>query len=409
MRNDDLELIYREYLSKYKAEKIKGFKASDLRGLIRDTAKEAKQNYHNLEEPRTCKLNVYTDFWVRQVVSRDFAKKAAKNISFNDSPTSFRASVEYYSLFPYEMHSELRRRLFNTKLTERSGVWESFHLPVKKIEENFKKMATERIGFARRKGYETYIDMHLDIYGIQQSDYQEFISKADKILEYVNQQLPKVNKKPSQFYSIFNLPCFVCELPSFPFKAHSEVVNFVAKNNKLLDKFKQRIVIKEGEISEMVYKKKTDSFEIILDQDDNHRHKILDLIHELGHVILYLQYFSKDVNPLKKSVCRREKEVFKIELSNLKRMSRSLYHAMLGTEIPLLFKRILFEIELYTNPKQNLSKLYAKTFNRCFKKAKQKENPLYLLDREVVLAPFLSLPHTIACATVLSGLIKAQN
>lgn len=43
-----------------------------------------------------------------------------------------------------------------------------------------------------------------------------------------------------------------------------------------------------------------------------------------------------------------------------------------------------------------LSILYAQSFNRCFLKAAQKDNFLYLLDETIITKPFALLAHATA-------------
>jgi hypothetical protein len=115
-------------------------------------------------------------------------------------------------------------------------------------------------------------------------------------------------------------------------------------------------------------------------------------------VISFLRNFKKGVDPLTRGKYLLEKDALKIELALnqvLQKRSFQLPGAYFGNAL-LNFRRVLFEIGLFENPKQNLSKLYAETFNRCFKGAKQKSNPLYLLDKRIAMKPLSSLPYTIA-------------
>ena len=84
----------------------------------------------------------------------------------------------------------------------------------------------------------------------------------------------------------------------------------------------------------------------------------------------------------------------------MKKLSPEIYKARFADALRL-FHSVLFQIELYKNPKQDLSKLYAKIFNRCFKEGKQKTNPLYTLDNTIVLGPLPNFPRAIAEANVL--------
>lgn len=400
MLSSRLKTIYQQYLPRYRSE-LKSFSPFKLHQLVQKAAKEAKENYQKLSEPRTCSINVYIKLWVRQTLDWDLATKTVKKVSIDNS-SSFGVSVkEYFSLFPDELSNEFRKKLFDAKPEMRKGVWKSFKLPFGEIEKRFVKMTKERIKFARKRGYPSYVDMFLERDKIPYPDYKYFTQNADKIIEYCNQQLPETDNLPSWFYSEYNLPCFICKIPLFPFKSFNEVIDYFVERYPLFSKFKHKVSVKLGKSSSMFYKKETDSFQITIDKNLNIRHQIVELIHELGHVVRYLQNFNRGINPLERGIYLREKEAFKIELANLEAVSPNLFRALFS-ELLLLFNRVLFEIELYANPNQDLSRLYAKTFNRCFKKAKQKTNPLYILDEHIVLKPLSSLPQAIASAELLS-------
>ncbi len=113
-----------------------------------------------------------------------------------------------------------------------------------------------------------------------------------------------------------------------------------------------------------------------------------------------LEDFKTGRSPLEQGRYKSEKSAIEFELKFLKNLSADLFHAHLG-DILLLLQRVLFEIDIYNNPKQDFSKLYAETFNRCFLKARQKSNYLYLLDENIVLKPLSSLPAAISYAELL--------
>ncbi|MBI1863970.1 hypothetical protein HYS03_02050 [Candidatus Woesebacteria bacterium] len=305
---------------------------------------------------------------------------------------------------PYELHGLLWRKFYDAKVDKRREIWKSFNLPVEEIQKKFILMTKERNEFAKRKGYLNRVDMILDEIKISRAVFDSFMRHIDKVIGYCNRQLPGVNDLPNWFYSEFNSPCFICRMSLFPFKNFDEVIDCVMGEYKFLSEFKDKIDIQLGSESKMVYKRETDSFEITIYKDENIRHKSIDLIHELGHVICFLRDSKNNINHLKKSKYLREKEAFEIEFSVLQKISLTLFHAYFGDVLKLIWET-LFQIELYDNPNRNLDKLYAEIFNRCFIRAKQKTNPLYILEKRIVLSPLSSLPHAVSQAGLVMKMV----
>ncbi|KKQ95530.1 MAG: hypothetical protein UV74_C0001G0035 [Candidatus Woesebacteria bacterium GW2011_GWB1_43_14] len=398
--NDDLELIFQEYLPKYQSE-LKSFKTSNLKQLILKASKEAKKHYEKLPKIKTCSSRTYIKLWTRDKIAENLASKTIKKVSLSKPSLTHGASVKYYSLIPYEMHYVYRKELFDANPKDREKVWKSFGLSETEIENKFRGLVVEHIDYAIKKRFPSYVEMVLEKDKISHSTYKCFTKNINRAISYCNQHLPKDGNLPNWFYSKFNMPCYVCRLSQFPFNTQDEVLDSTIKERNILKKYKDKIIIKHGNFSRMRYQPEFDSFDIEINNNGNFRHQSLDLIHELGHTINYLNYFKKGIDPREKSAHEREKETFIIEFNLKKSISLSLYYASLDTVL-LTLRRALFEIGLYSNPDQNLRKLYADTFNQCFNKAKQTSNPLFFLDDRISLKPLSSLPHAIALTEILN-------
>jgi len=399
MLSKNLKRIYEEYLPRYELQ-IKSFNPKELKRLILKASWEAENSYEKLAEPKTCDLDTYIGIYVEKTVDKNFASKTIREISLKNPSSPFRASANFFSTYPLELQDALMKKIYDAKPEDREKVWKDLKVPMKGIEKKFVKMIISRVRLARSKGYSDYVDMLLDKYKISNSDYKCFLGDINKAIEFCNLQLPGDDSFPDWFYSNYNLPCFICRLPEFPFTSFDDAIEFVAKKHRILSKFKNKINITLGNDSKMNYEKETDSFKITIERRENKRHRIVDLIHELGHVIDYLMCFKRGISPLERGGYIREREAARIEFALLKKVSPDLYKASLAGVL-LTLRRVLFEIELYKNPDQDLSKLYAETFNRCFKKAKQKSNPLYILDERIIARPFSTLPHAVASVNVL--------
>lgn len=408
MLNDKVETICRYYHRKFKRTKV-DVSLNDLRRLAGKEALKAERNYHKIAEPRVCSSATYVSLWIREILECEFSMKALRKVNLKnpiqDSHAQALASLFYF--LPLNLIPHLRKEIFDAPFSRRKEIWSGFNLPVKGIENSFRRLVKVRNKEAGEKGYPCLLDYFLEKNKIPKRDYQKFIQKIDRLIISLNRQLPKVNNLPPWFYSEFNLPCFICQLSPFPFHSLDETFDFVAKEYPIIRKFKRKIEIKVvGDTNLSFYKKEKDLFMINIEKGVNVRHRSLSLIHELGHVIAGINSFTKGVDLLfEKGKYVSEKKAIEIEVTLLKKTSDKFYQAILGEVLLFIFRSTLFEIELYQNPDQNLSRLYAKSFNRCFLKAKQKDNPLYILEEHISANPFTYLPHAIAwyktlCSTI---------
>lgn len=291
MISENLEFIYQEYLPCYKKQ-VKDFQESSLLRLIQKSSKEAKSVYRKLKSPKTCSLGLFVDIWVRKKVSRDLSERT---FHLNKLPLSFDQAIEgYFSLLPFKKIYELEEKIFESFPQKRKEIWKSYNLPTKEIEQRFSKVAAERNKIAKKRGYQTYTELFLEKYKISYAEYAEFIKNAEKAIQICNRFLPDTRNTPRWFYSEFNIPCFICRMPSFPVKSFDEVFNNVCKTFKILARFREKIDIRAGEDSHTYYCVRSDRFRIIIAKDVNLRHQLVDLIHELSHVILNLKNFRKE-------------------------------------------------------------------------------------------------------------------
>jgi len=402
--------IYREYLPKYRS-KISQFQPDKLKQLVEKTAEEARLNFDKLTNPKTLSLQTYVSGWIREVVDQDFIRlKLKEKADYPDRYPGFhstgRAFLDYLSstkLFEQIIFNPTddQKVLLGT-IKERINKWENLNLPIKKIEKRFKELTKTKIQLAKDEGYPNYIEMQQDEYNISKRTYDDFLKNIDKIIEYCNQNLPQDNDLPNWFYSRLNLPCFICRIKTFPFKSLDQVFNFVARHYPILDKHKKKIQIEftiQGPPN-IRYVKETDHFKILLCKNENLRHQSYYLIHELSHAISFFQNFERNVDWIEQGKYRREKEAYQVELKLLKKASPGLFQARLG-DILLTFRKVLFEIEIYNQPEQDLAKLYAQTFNRCFKRARQKTNPFYILDEGIAMKPLSNFSHAVAWVEIL--------
>jgi len=368
----------------------------------------AKAQYSKLQKPKTCNLKTYIDIYTARCLDKKKAKENIKTINFNYPPEEFKFQAELHKTYPPKALLEIKYKIFNTSILDREKIWKKLDLPINKLEKLYIKVAEERLRFARLKGYKKYIDMFLAKYEISPKEYRNFQKNVETTIAYCNQNLPKNYNLPIWFYSNFNLPCFICRQKEFPFKNTEEVLEYFIAKYPLIKKFRNKIEIKIDKFSKMSYQINTDSFLVTLAKRDNKRHRIVDLIHELSHVLWYLEMLTNNKNPYRFGFYQRELQATRIEFNNLAGISEKLLQEQMA-EVLLTLRRVLFEIQLYEQPHQDLSKLYAKTFNLCFINAKQKENPTYLIDDKIIYYPFSNLHHAVAAVKVLKELLLSRQ
>lgn len=405
MLPEKLEKICQEYYQRYSEENLK-VNLGRLRALATISVKKAKENYLKINGPKTCPKEVYVSRWVREALDKNFVLRTLTKVNFRNPPRDpyFQALADYFSLFPLELIRPINKEINNTEPSKRLQQWESYSLPTKEIEKRFSKLIVQRKKYLLKKK-KPLIEIFLRKFKIPRADYERFIENKEEIINFCNQILPNVGELPDWFYSELNVPCFVCRVQNFPFKSIDEVLNFVFGKYPTLKRFKAKIRIVMGDKTRTKYDKKDDCFLVSIDKSVNFRHRVIGLIHELGHVVIFLKDFQKRIDPLAKGRYLEEKEVFKFELQILEELSEALFKAIFANVL-LTIRRVIFEIELYENPNQDINKLYARTFNLCFPGANQKRNPFYILDESIVIAPFSSLPYAIAYAEAIRGLMK---
>lgn len=408
IKNDlqkNLEKICQEYYQKYSEEGLK-VNIGRLRALAIISTKKAKENYLKLKSPKTCSEEVYIYHWVREALDKGYVLKTLTKIDFRNPPTDpyFKAIAEYFLVFPRESLDPINKEINNAEPIKRLRLWKSYSLPTEEIEKRFKKVIVERKKFLQRRN-EPYIEVILRKNKIPKANYGQFIKNKDKVITFCSKPLPDPKQLPNWFYLELNLPCFICRVKKFPFETLENVFNSVSCEYPVLKQFKARVKVAMGDKNWTRYKKEEDYFLVTLNKNVNFRHQTISFIHELGHVINFLNDFKKGEDFLGKGKYLGEKETFKLELKILEKLSKEILEASL-TNLLLTFWKITFEIELYNNPLQNIGELYAHSFNACFPKARQKRNPFYILDDSLITAPFSSLPHAIAYAEVILDLKK---
>lgn len=404
MMDDDLDYIYEEYLPQYIEAKVL-ISPRQLERLMTIEAHNARVYHRKLPDPKTCSVEIYTQIWVRDVVLVDLVKRSTKEISAANPPDHSKYAVRFLNLFPEPVYSNVRGEIYNTDRKDRVGIWESFNLPLSELAEVYKGRVNEQNAFAKRKGFNSKIEMQIHKDGIPSHEYQRFINNIDTVIEYCNKQLPVDPDLPDWFYKEFNTPCFLCRVKDYSFANNKETYEWMEKQFSVLKPYTRKIEIVVGNDASMFYNVQRDIFEVTYFKEDNKRHQSFSLIHELGHVVYYLQNFQNDINVIEQTRYQREKANIAFELILLKKEFPELYKAKFCDILNALHV-VLFELELYKNPQRDLNEFNAQMFNRCFKNAKQNMNRAWLMSYEIAYQPFLTLRHNVANVNIILDIMN---
>lgn len=309
----------------------------------------------------------------------------------------YQGSINFLRVFPPDYQSKLQKKIWLAPVSERDKVWKTEGVLYKNIEESFIELTEQRNRQAREKGFKSNIELFLNIYKISEPDYYRLLSKVETVIHYCNHILSTTKEKlPPDFYVEFGNHCYVCLINKFPINSLVDAKFLVYKFDDKIGLLKSKLKIVGDSESYVI--RNGDLFEIHIDSNQNLRHQILDLVHEMFHL---------QIDDGIKNKYLREKGAESLEMEFYMRNFPNLYKALFG-EFLKVFHRVLFEIELYKNPTQNLSKLYADTFNRCFVGASQGENKSYILDSLIIHHPFQNLPHFLAQIDLISHVVNRE-
>lgn len=386
---------FRSYVGK---DKIKN---SEIAEIITKLEREAEKRYALLKPPRFYNKEQYISIWIQMWAIKRYSKDKIDSFRIKDLPPLFHLPLSYY-VYVANILPTYRKKLYSeVDKCRRRKIWNSFKLDQTKIQEALQaKVKVENMN-AEKKGYKNIIDRSLLIKGIPSSLYGFFLNHYVRVIDYCNNQLSLFNKLPKCFFSEFNKPCFLCVLTDFPLKDREDVFTLVASEYPEIKDFEEKIKIIKGQESKMHYDEKRDIIIITIDKTINRRHEFTDLLHEFCHVVALLKFSKRGLNPLLITPFDKEKEALKIEFDILKRFLPEVYRSRLG-DVLLCFWENLFLINLYSKPDQDLSELYARIFNLCFRRKNQKTNPTYILEKGIVENPFSNLIHAVSYFTILS-------
>jgi len=370
----------------------------DLKKIIQESSQKAQKRYELFKEPVITSKKLYTHAFIKNSVLNDIIKY--RHLIFPSS--EYKHSLSLYLSFPNNIRTKLRKEIYNAPISEREKIWNKYKLNYRKIEKAIIGLTIQRNIWAQRMGFDGWLDKQLNFYKIPKKDYKNLDKNILSLIRYCQKQLNQKDiKLESNFYSEFYTPCYICILNGFPFKNVNEVKTIIFKKFKILKKYRSKIKIKFSSDSKMYYQPYNDDFVVNISRDENFRHQSLLLLHEMFHVVNHIESFQRGILPSDKGAYYQEKNVLNMTMSFLKKNYPDFYPKMFS-ELLRIFLVAFFELEFYKNPRQDLSKLYAKAFNLCYPGVKQTKNRSYLLEENILDNPLSTLPYAVAQAELIS-------
>ena len=269
----------------------------------------------------------------------------------------------------------------------------------------FRKIKKAHIQIANDQGFDNYVKLTIDKFGIPEKKIDYYFRNVDKVIKQINYKLPIPKKTPSWYWSEFNMPDPLYGFSQdFKLNIPEDVYRMIGKYNLRIEKFKGRIKIeKMTDVSPSARFNTEDKTVTLQLPQKKSLYNTLTLVHELGHADTFLKLADKGIDPYTKSKYWHEEQAYKFKLEfEDKAFFGDLGYASKG-EILDDFASTLFEYDIYSDPRHNFDKAYAMANNRCYPRySKQIANPFYVLEKGFILRPFSTLMSSIVQTELLS-------
>jgi hypothetical protein len=319
----------------------------------------------------------------------------------------FKYSDDYLQILSLEEFTDKYRMVHLTKLSleERKENYRKLTPLIVKLRPIFKKRVVEFNKFARKVGYANQLDHYSAINSIPRHEFEDFLKSIDRFVSLVHSGFPATElAKKTKDWSMFSIPAPQGRLNlRNKFGVPDEIIKLVSKYDPRVKKYKDRIQIdyekepKDGlSRSSAQYDAEKDIAIInLLQRGWDELEESLTFVHELGHSLDYLECIENKIIPF--NLPKYIEEYSAIEFTHKfinKEISKKEQKLIRYNQLYSL-SSTLFEIDILTNDKQDFDKAYARAINRCYPKAKQTSNPLYLFENNFITRPLMGLIYNI--------------
>lgn len=325
-----------------------------------------------------------------------------------------RIDVESFNFMYQLVHS------IEFTLEERKENYERVKLFIDVLTKNYQALVQQMNKCAQFEGYRNQLEFALVLDGIKRKDFELFLKNVDRFISLVHNNFSAadaVNRVVD--WSPVNIPApmGIFNLDRLHrFKNSEEIISLISKRDPRMEKYKDKIRIKIGKPEDLygsstryVAEKKLASVTVTSYLKGLVR--AMTLVHEIGHALDMIEceenkiiYYTLKKFSREYSAVEFECNFMKRELSDadIKRVKYNFLNALVST---------LFEIDIYTNDTQNFDQAYARAIKRCYPKAQQTTNPLYVFNKGFIFRPLDGLVYCMAyveCYLKDAGQLKTK-
>lgn len=304
--------------------------------------------------------------------------------------------IEYAILLEKAFNKEQASTLlFSSKLSlsERNDNYVGLLPLIENLKKMFRQIIVTENELAKMEGFSNYLEMFLVKSKTPKEKFYSFLKNVDSFIKIVNSDSPMANiDKKVKEWTILDAPFGKGYLrPGYGSFTTDKILDVVADGDPRIEKYgsKIRVIEKKGTIfKEVEYLPDKDVVEIRLNKKvDLDPEGMLIFVTLLGSALWRLDCADEGKNPdeLSPYLLLYEGDKFAFKFIKCYDSEEILKTIRYGLLVRLTFA--LFTIDIFANDDQNYDEAFARAVNRCYLRARQKNNPFYVFGESIVSLP----------------------
>ena len=303
-----------------------------------------------------------------------------------------RAIEDYYDVADMDELRDIGFDIFDSQknLSQRKKTFAAHKKTVLALKPLFKRLVLERNKAVKKDGYRNYLEFAANYDRLPWEKFELFLERVDLAIKELNRKFPKVPSEAVDWYwTEYNTPDAPCLVTKKKYSVPDDILETIKKKAPQV-----ATIIPKIEIRKLTdfhpntwYDEKNKKVVIFVTSGKTSICGALSFLHEIGHAVVMLDCLEKGTNPMREGKYWNEERGYEMESKLIKKLfSKKIHEAWLASFLSS-FSTSLFEHEIYSNPKQDFDKIYARIKNRCLLKANQHKNPFYVLHPYYINQP----------------------